>query len=48
MPVYKVVDESGPDHAKNFVIEVYINNKKWVKERAAIKKLLSRRRLNKH
>lgn len=26
-PVYKVVKEWGPDHAKNFVIGVYLNNK---------------------
>jgi ribonuclease-3 len=26
-PRYQVVSESGPDHAKNFVIEVVVNNK---------------------
>lgn len=25
-PSYKVVSESGPDHAKNFIIGVYLNN----------------------
>jgi ribonuclease-3 len=26
-PTYNVIKEDGPDHAKNFVIEVYINGK---------------------
>jgi len=27
-PIYKVLDESGPDHAKTFVVGVYIDEKK--------------------
>lgn len=28
-PKYKVVEESGPDHSKKFVIEVFVNNELW-------------------
>jgi len=28
-PKYKVVEESGPDHSKKFVIEVVVNNTSW-------------------
>ena len=28
-PKYKVVEESGPDHAKKFVIDVIVNNSPW-------------------
>ncbi len=30
-PKYQVVEESGPDHNKNFVIEVIVNGKSWGK-----------------
>lgn len=30
-PLYKVLEEKGPDHAKEFVIGVYVNNKLWGK-----------------
>lgn len=30
-PRYKVIEESGPDHDKKFVIEVLIENKSWGK-----------------
>lgn len=39
MPVYKVVEETGPDHAKNFVIEVYINNEKMGVGQGSTKKV---------
>lgn len=29
IPVYKIIQEQGPDHEKVFTIEVYINNKKY-------------------
>jgi len=28
-PKYKVVEESGPDHSKKFVIDVMVNNSPW-------------------
>jgi ribonuclease-3 len=28
-PKYKVVEESGPDHSKKFVVEVLVNNESW-------------------
>ncbi len=39
MPVYKVVDETGPDHAKNFIIEVYINKDKMGEGQGRTKKI---------
>lgn len=30
-PRYKVVEESGPDHNKKFVIEVFVNGERWGK-----------------
>lgn len=30
-PIYKLISESGPDHAKNFVIGVYVNGKSFGK-----------------
>jgi len=31
-PIYKVISESGPDHAKNFNIGVYLDNDKLFAE----------------
>jgi ribonuclease III len=28
-PKYRVIEESGPDHSKNFVIEVVVDNTSW-------------------
>lgn len=28
-PVYKTIDESGPDHDKRFSVGVFVNDKKW-------------------
>ncbi|OGG26926.1 ribonuclease III [Candidatus Gottesmanbacteria bacterium RIFCSPLOWO2_01_FULL_39_12b] len=28
-PIYKVIEEKGPDHAKEFTIGVYVNNQLW-------------------
>ena len=39
MPIYKVVDESGPDHAKNFLIEVFISDKKMGEGQGSTKKI---------
>jgi len=39
MPVYKVIDETGPDHAKNFLVEVYINNEKMGEGQGGTKKI---------
>lgn len=39
MPIYKVVNELGPDHAKNFLIEVYINNEKMGEGLGSTKKI---------
>jgi ribonuclease-3 len=39
MPVYKVIDEIGPDHAKNFLVEVYINNEKMGEGQGGTKKI---------
>lgn len=39
MPTYKVVEETGPDHAKNFVIEVYINNERMGIGQGSTKKI---------
>ncbi|MFZ5932500.1 MAG: ribonuclease III [Patescibacteria group bacterium] len=30
-PRYKVIEESGPDHNKKFVVEVFVNGKSWGK-----------------
>lgn len=39
MPVYKVIDETGPDHAKSFLVEVYISNKKMGEGKGGTKKI---------
>jgi ribonuclease-3 len=39
MPAYKVIDETGPDHAKNFLVEVYINNDKMGEGQGGTKKI---------
>jgi len=31
-PKYHVVEESGPDHDKKFIVEVYVNNQAWGKD----------------
>ncbi len=38
MPEYKVVREEGPDHAKEFVIEVYVDKQKLGEGRGSSKK----------
>jgi len=38
LPEYRVVNESGPDHAKEFVVEVYIHGKKRGSGRGSTKK----------
>ena len=38
-PLYKTIDESGPDHAKYFVIQVSINDEKNAKGEGLSKKL---------
>jgi len=30
-PKYAVMEQSGPDHAKNFIIEVFVNGESWGK-----------------
>lgn len=30
-PKYAVIEQSGPDHAKNFIIEVFVNGESWGK-----------------
>lgn len=37
-PVYVVIDESGPDHSKNFTIAVHIDDKEWGRGSGASKK----------
>lgn len=37
-PVYEVLEESGPDHCKKFVIAVLINNKEYGRGKGASKK----------
>ena len=39
MPIYKVVDELGPDHAKKFLIEVSINDEKMGEGQGSTKKI---------
>jgi ribonuclease III len=39
MPFYKVIDEMGPDHAKNFLVEVYINDEKMGEGQGGTKKI---------
>ena len=39
MPLYKVVREEGPDHAKEFIIEVYVDNRKLGEGRGSSKKM---------
>jgi ribonuclease-3 len=54
-PKYKVIQESGPDHNKKFIIEVFINEKSFARgegksksqaEQDAAEKALEKKRLN--
>ncbi len=39
LPVYKIIEESGPDHAKEFVIGVWLGNEKLGEGRGKSKKI---------
>jgi len=39
IPNYKVVDEIGPDHAKNFLVEVHVNGQKMGQGQGKTKKI---------
>lgn len=38
-PKYKVIEESGPDHDKKFIIEVFVENDSWAKGKGKSKSL---------
>jgi ribonuclease-3 len=38
-PKYMVIEQSGPDHAKEFVVEVFVNGKSWGKGEGKSKSL---------
>ncbi len=38
-PKYKVIEESGPDHNKKFIIEVFVKNDSWAKGEGKSKSL---------
>lgn len=42
-PVYKVVSESGPDHAKKFVVEVQVSGKPYAKGKGPNKKIATQK-----
>lgn len=39
IPIYKVADEMGPDHEKNFLVEVYVNGQKMGEGQGKTKKV---------
>jgi len=38
IPNYEVVEEDGPEHAKNFVVGVFVQNEEWGRGRGPSKK----------
>lgn len=38
IPSYDVIEETGPEHQKNFVVGVYVQNREWGRGRGASKK----------
>jgi ribonuclease-3 len=45
-PKYVVVEQSGPDHAKSFIIEVFVNGKSWGKGAGKSKSLAEQEAAN--